>query len=124
MSGPAASPLITELSWGRLQIEDGRVFKDAKLWPGGAREWNWRETGTAHAPGIQPADLAELLEQDVTVVVLSQGMHGRLQVQPAALELLRQQGISSHVLPTPRAVILYNELREGEAVGGLFHSTC
>ena len=30
----------------------------AKLYPGGARAWDWRETGTRHRPGIQPADIA------------------------------------------------------------------
>ncbi len=47
------SPKITHLSWGRLEVEgqDG-PFKDAKLYPGGAREWDWNETGTSHEPGI------------------------------------------------------------------------
>jgi hypothetical protein len=57
------SPLITHFSWGRLKVEGGRRFKDAKLFPGGSREWDWSETGTDHVPGIQPADVEELLEQ-------------------------------------------------------------
>jgi hypothetical protein len=52
-TGP--SPRITSLPWGRIETEDGRAFKDAKLWPGGGREWDWAETGTSHVPGIQPA---------------------------------------------------------------------
>ena len=50
------SPRITHLSWGRLEVEGGRSFKDAKLWPGGGRAWDWKETGTRHRPGIQLAD--------------------------------------------------------------------
>jgi hypothetical protein len=29
---------------GRIEVEGGRSFKDAKLWPGGVREWDWTET--------------------------------------------------------------------------------
>src|SRR6516165_7348109 len=49
------SPQITHVSWGRLEVE-GRTerYKDAKLFPGGSREWNWRETGTEHVPGFSP----------------------------------------------------------------------
>lgn len=42
MGQPRRSPRITRLSWGHLEIEGGRAFKDAKLYPGGAREWDWR----------------------------------------------------------------------------------
>ncbi len=69
MERDAPSPRITHMSWGRLEV-GGKSFKDAKLYPGGAREWDWRETGTHHMPGIQPADLAELLEHGAEIVVL------------------------------------------------------
>lgn len=118
------SPRITRLSWGRLEVEGPRSFKDAKLFPGGSREWDWRETGTQHVPGIQPADVQELLEHGATVVVLSKGMYERLQVSPRTLELLKGKGIPAYVLQTEAAVRLYNELREKERVGALFHSTC
>jgi NAD(P)-dependent dehydrogenase (short-subunit alcohol dehydrogenase family) len=42
--------------------------------PGGGREWNWLETGTHHNPGIQIAEVEELLEHGAGVVVLSRGM--------------------------------------------------
>jgi hypothetical protein len=118
------SPRITYLSWGRLEVEGGRRFKDAKLFPGGSREWDWRETGTDHVPGIQPADVEELLEHGAKVLVLSKGIYERLQVCSETLETLKQRGIGLHMLQTEEAVSLYNKLRENEAVGGLFHSTC
>jgi hypothetical protein len=70
---------------GGLETDGGRWFKDAKLFPGGAREWDWRETGTGHVPGIQPGDIQELLDHGATVLVLSQGMWGRLGVCPETL---------------------------------------
>jgi hypothetical protein len=89
MEQRARSPRITHLSWGRVEVEGGRSYKDAKLFPGGSREWDWSETGTQHAPGIQPADVDELLEHGATVIVLSKGMDQRLQVDPGTLQMLR-----------------------------------
>ncbi len=124
MDRNACSPRISHLSWGRLETEDGRSFKDAKLFPGGSREWDWRETGTHHAPGIQPADVEELIERGAQAVVLTMGIWKRLQVCPETLQMLRQKGIAAHVLQTEEAVRLYNELCEKAPVGGLFHTTC
>jgi hypothetical protein len=75
------SPQITHVSWGRLEVEGkAEPYKDAKLFPGDSREWNWRETGTEHVPGMQPADVQELLDHSAQVVVLSRGMAERLRV--------------------------------------------
>ena len=124
MSNKVRSPLITHFSWGLLEVEGGRRFKDAKLFPGGSREWDWSETGTDHVPGIQPADVEEVLEHGAKVVVLSKGFYERLQVCSETLEMLKQRGIGFHMLQTEQAIHLYNKLREKEAVAGLFHSTC
>jgi hypothetical protein len=120
-----SSPRVTHLSWGRIEVE-GRhhPFKDAKLFPGGAREWNWRETGTQHSPGIQPADVEELLEHGVDVVVLATGVYRRLRVRPETLQLLADHEVDVHVLRTPKAVELYNELQADMRVGALIHTTC
>ena len=99
-------------------------FKDAKVFPGGAREWDWRDTGTRHVPGIQPADVRELIEHGAKVVVLSKGIWERLQVCPETLEVLAENGIEMEVLQTEIAVERFNNLREAVPVGGLFHSTC
>jgi hypothetical protein len=129
-SPEAASPRVTGLSWGRLEVEGPggsaatRRFKDAKLWPGGARAWDWRETGTEHEPGIQPADVEELLDHGATVIVLSRGMLGRLGVMPETLQLLESRGVRSEIAQTEEAVRLYNELRDRERVAALFHTTC
>lgn len=125
MEQEAGSPKVTHLSWGRLEVEgeDG-PFKDAKLFPGGARAWDWRETGTDHEPGIQPADVEELLERGATAVVLSKGFQERLQVTPEALRMLEDRGVAAHVRQTGEAIELYNRLRETEKAGALIHSTC
>lgn len=123
MSPQTKSPRITHLSWGRLET-DGGVFKDARLYPGGAEEWDWNETGTSHDPGIQPEDVEKLLERGATVVILSRGFHERLDVAPETLRMLEEEGIATHVAQTEEAARLYDELRGTEKVGALIHSTC
>jgi hypothetical protein len=118
------SPRIMALAWGKIEVEGAGTFRDAKLFPGGAREWDWRETGTKHTPGIQPTDVRELLDHGATAIVLSQGVLKRLGICPETLKLLKQHGVRVHVLPTRDAVGLYNELRNTEQVAGLFHTTC
>lgn len=118
------SPLIADVSWGTMSVDGLGAGKDFKLYPGGGRAWDWRETGTEHVPGIQPADVTELLDRGAAVVVLSQGMQERLRVQRETLELLQAKGIRVHVEETTAAVATYNRLAATEPVGGLFHSTC
>ena len=119
-----SSPRIDSCRWGLVNIDGHGAVKDAKLYPGGARAWDWRETGTRHDPGIQPADVVELLDRGASVVVLSTGVFQRLRIRPETLALLQQKGIRVHVLPTGEAVATYNLLRETDSVGALIHSTC
>ena len=116
-----SSPRISHLSWGHIEVEGCPPFKDAKIFPGGAREWDWRETGTRHVPGIQPADVRELIEHEAKAVVLSIGIWQRLKVCPETLELLAENDIQVEVLQTENAVKRFNALREKMPFGGLFH---
>ncbi len=118
------APRVSTLAWGRIEVDGLGVFKDAKLWPGGGREWDWNETGTRHRPGIQPADVAELLAHGAEVIVLGRGMEGALGVCPETVEDLQSAGVRVEVAHTRRAVEMYNALRTGTPVAGLFHSTC
>ncbi|UCC14287.1 MAG: Mth938-like domain-containing protein [Gammaproteobacteria bacterium] len=121
---PPQSPRILELDWGRMEVEGLGPGRDFKLWPGGGRSWDWKETDTHHVPGIQPADVVELLDHGCRIVVLSRGQLCRLETCPETLELLRDSGVAIHVEETRAAVALYNRLAPDRPVGGLFHSTC
>jgi hypothetical protein len=107
-----------------MEVEGLGSGKDFKLYPGGGRPWDWNETGTRHVPGIQPADVTELLEHGARVIVLSRGRQLALQTCPETLSMLERHGAAVHVEETSAAARLYNELAEREAVAGLFHSTC
>jgi hypothetical protein len=116
MPQPASSPRITHLSWGRLEIDDQRSFKDAKLFPGGAREWDWRETGTHHVPGIQPADVEELVDRGATVVVLSKGVWERDREGGAALQRAAADGARRRPVPFDLLIVAGSTRRF--AIGG------
>lgn len=118
------SPQITQIVWGRMEVEGLAPGRDFKLYPGGGREWDWSETNTHHVPGIQPADVEELLEHGSEIVVLTRGMQLVLRTCPETLDLLREREIQVYVEETKAAVELYNRLAKTERVGGLFHSTC
>ena len=121
----AQSPRINHLAWGEMEVEGLDAARDMKLWPGGGRPWDWRETGTHHVPGIQVGDVEELLENGARTVVLTRGMELVLQTCPETLAYLAARGVEFHVAETNQAAQIYNELVEqGVAVGGLFHSTC
>ena len=119
------SPRIASLTWGSMSVDGVGSGKDFKLWPGGGREWDWSETNTHHSPGIQPADVTELVENGCDAVVLSRGMLLRLLTCKETLFLLEEKGIVVHVAETKEAAEIYNDLASKDvAVGGLFHSTC
>ena len=119
------SPKIDDISWGTTKVEGASgPYKDAKLYPGGSRSWDWNETGTDHSSGVQPEDVKERVQNGAEIVVLSKGMNQRLQIRQETLDWLKEQGIETHVYPTDEAVTRYNELADENPVGALIHSTC
>ncbi|GIG60111.1 hypothetical protein Lfu02_44830 [Longispora fulva] len=120
----AQSPHVLTISWGVIEVEGLGTLKDAKLHPGGGRAWDWAETGTRHSPGVQPAEVEELVRHGATVVVLSRGMDLRLGVPAETVAWLEERGVVVHVLETREAVRVYNELAGSTPVGALLHSTC
>jgi hypothetical protein len=119
------SPRVIDDGWGFIEIAGLGRFRDAKLWPGGGRAWDWRETGTDHRPGILCADVTELLDHEPELVILSRGRDGRLEVSSETLSLLETRGVPVVREKTDTALATYNRLAaEGRRVAGLFHTTC
>ena len=122
---PNRCPRVLSHTWGELVIDGLGKHGDAKLWPGGGREWDWTETGTHHQPGIQPADVAELLTHKPEIVVLSRGRELRLEACPETLSLLRSHGYEVIFEETSVAISNYNDLvADNRRVAALIHSTC
>ncbi|XP_050754224.1 mth938 domain-containing protein [Gymnogyps californianus] len=114
-----SSPEIASLSWGQMKVKGcSTTYKDCKVWPGGSRTWDWRETGTNHSPGVQPADLEEVVKKGVKTLVIGRGMSEALQVPPSTVDYLKKNGIDVLVLQTEKAVEEYNALAaQGVKVG-------
>ena len=111
--------------WGFVEAEGIGRLRDAKLWPGGGRAWDWNETGTHHRPGIQPADVMELLDHTPEVVVLSRGRQLRLETCRETLSLLESKGIEVVHQETGAAIDEYNRLAAtGRRAAALLHTTC
>jgi hypothetical protein len=116
-------PRITHLEWGRVDA-DGQRFRDVKLSPGGAVEWDWRVTGTRHQPGVQVADVQALVDAGCRTIVLSRGMDLVLQVPAETVAWLERQGVAVEVLESRLAAARYGELAAHGNVGLLLHTTC
>lgn len=120
-------PYIKEHTWGEIKVEDDgevQTYKDAKLFPGGSREWDWNETGTHHSPGIQPGDVKEIIDKGAEVIVLSQGVYERLGVCEETKHFLEEHEVDYHIAETKEAVDTYNKLQKNSKAGALIHSTC
>ncbi len=126
-SATDTAPRIEKVSWGKVVVSmegEPHSYKDAKIFPGGARAWDWNETGTRHDPGVQTADVQELVDNGAKTVILSQGYFKRLKVPEETRKFLEERGVEVHVLPTGKATEKFNEQREKAPAGCLIHSTC
>lgn len=118
------SPLIAAVEWGSVTVDGIGEFKDVRLFPGGACEWDWTKFGTHHQPGVRENELSMLVERGAKVVVLGIGMHSRLGVTTNALQVLADAGVEVFVAETTEALAIYNNVASTSAVGALIHSTC
>lgn len=121
------APKVTHFKWGEIEVTevDGTVkkYKDAKLSPAGSKNWDWKATGTQHVPGIQIADLNDIIDADI--FILSRGVDLILQTMPETENYLKNLGKQYYILQSEEAVKKYNELVDaGKKVAALIHSTC
>ncbi len=125
MEDQERSPHVRRDGWGYVEVDGLGRLRDAKLWPGGGRAWDWNETGTRHQPGIQPADVLELFEHAPEIVVLSRGRQCRLETCVETLALLADHDLEVAREETGAAIDVYNRLAtEGRRVAALLHTTC
>jgi len=121
------APRIVSSGWGNMEVHSLGRGRDFKLWPGGGRPWDWGETGTSHSPGIQVADVEELVKHGCRTVILGCGVFSRLKVMKETLDYLDAHGIETIAVDTKRAIRTYNEFLDRDRnhlLGGLIHTTC
>lgn len=119
------SPEITKSKWGRVVVQGCGSYKDVKIFPGGARNWDWQESSTRHDPGVGIPEVMELVEFGATEIILGCGYHEKLGVTSELQNGMADRGIPFRAFNTETAVEVYNELaKSGVSVGALIHSTC
>ena len=72
-------------------------------------------------PGIQPADVQELLDHGAKVVVLSRGMAECLRVSGETLDFRKEGRIEAHILPTTQAAELQPACKRRPSRGVVSH---
>uniref|UniRef100_A0A3P9J6G9 Mth938 domain-containing protein n=1 Tax=Oryzias latipes TaxID=8090 RepID=A0A3P9J6G9_ORYLA len=108
-----SSPEIASLSWGHMKVKGcSSSYKDCKVWPGGSRAWDWRETGTNHHPGVQPADVEEVLKKGAELLIIGRGMNEALQ-SFGGLHPNRPGTITDHVTDLSKRIINQPDLLIG-----------
>lgn len=128
--------LIESIRWGQIEVNDKgvkKIYKDMKISPNIVEEWDWNVNKTRHNPGIQIADVVDLIGNDdhlrkkdqIDTFILTRGMERKLQVMPDTIKFLDDKGINIIIMETSDAVKTYNMMtNHGYKVAGLFHSTC
>lgn len=76
--------------------------------------------GDSHTIGAE--ELEKVCKGGPTAVFIGTGESGQLQLDDAARRYLQQRSIEHRALPTPQAIVAYNDSNQRKA--GLFHVTC
>jgi glucokinase len=76
--------------------------------------------GDSHTIGYE--ELEKVCKGGPTAVFIGTGESGQIQLDDAARRYLQQRSIEHHALPTPQAIVAYNESKQRKAA--LFHVTC
>ena len=79
-----------------------------------------RETGHL----LAPVDLESVLNVDLELLIIGQGVYSRMEVSPDAVELLKNTQLNFIGLPTKEACEKYNQVRLVKRVAAALHLTC
>jgi len=110
---------IEQYEFGRVLVDGQEHRQDVIVLPGRVVAGWWRREG--HELVLD--DLEEVLDELPARLVIGTGAYGRLEPDPAALEVLRGRGIEVDALPTEDAVRLFAQLEPSQTAAAL-HLTC
>jgi hypothetical protein len=115
-----SAPRIESYRFGHIQIDGQSFIGDVIVLPDGVVSNWWRKEGHM----LYPEDLDAVFEAAPHVLVVGQGLPGRMRVNPATERALQAAGIELVALPTQQACQTYNERCQGQAVAAALHLTC
>jgi hypothetical protein len=112
---------IDAYSFGRIRVSGDDFDEDLIVFPDKVEPyWKRREAHSLSLP-----DLETVIDYSPDVLVVGTGVGGRLHLDPAMRETLRQKGIECIEEHTDRAWQIFNEeIEHDRKVVGAFHLTC
>ena len=112
---------IDAYSFGRIRVSGDDFRDDLIVFPDKVEPY-WRRRD-AHLLAV--ADLETVIEYSPDLLVVGTGVAGRLRLESATREALRQKGIDCVDERTDRAWQIFNdEIEQDRRVVGAFHLTC
>ena len=110
---------IDGYQFGRIVVDGREETRDLIVLPSRVvRDW-WRQDGH----GLVLDDLAEVLEELPSHLVVGTGADGRLRPDSEVIRQLQDRGVTVEALPTGQAVRRFGELDPASAAAAL-HLTC
>jgi hypothetical protein len=110
---------IDQYEFGRIVVDGREEISDLIILPDRVvRNW-WRRDG--HALVLD--DLAEVLDELPSHLVVGTGADGRMRPDPQAIRQLQNRGLTVEALPTGQAVRRFGELDPANTAAAL-HLTC
>ena len=101
-------PRIESYRFGQIVIDGRRYVRDVIVYLDHVDDRWWREEGHS----VAPADVWEVVEARLQVLVIGQGAVGRMEVPDETMQMLETAGIQVIAEPTGQAWETYNRLRE------------
>ena len=113
--------VIESYAFGKIVI-DGQVYeRDVILTRDHVWDGWWREEGHR----LSVADLEQAFAASPVILVVGTGSFGRVRVPDETRKEIERRGIELHVLPTGKAVKLYNRFESnGQNVVAALHLSC
>lgn len=112
--------MIERYEFGSITVDGTTYHSDVILSPGRVDDRWWR--GEGHR--LRPEDLEQVIASHPDTLVVGTGYFGRMQIDPAVPETLKQAGIGLIACTTKDACAEYNRLTTSRNVMAALHVTC
>ncbi|MGB9741868.1 MAG: MTH938/NDUFAF3 family protein [bacterium] len=112
---------VKATGFGWIETDRGRFQSDILVYPDGTVE-NRYDYSVPDSHSIGRDEVRRVLGDTNAVLVIGTGQYGMATLEAGAEDWLRQRLITFKLLPTPAAVIFFNQLSGPKAA--IFHLTC
>jgi hypothetical protein len=112
--------MIGQYQFGKVTIDGIAYDSDVIVYSDHVEDKWWRKDG--HHLCLD--DLKGILGEQFDTLVVGTGYFGRMKIDPAVPEMLKQRGITFIAHTTAKACTEFNRLKETQKVIGAFHLTC